>query len=783
MIQGQSNEESIIGEWSTHFSFNDAFEIIETSDQFIGATPLGLILIQKSDFSIHTLTKVNGLSDYYISALSYNENEDIVLIGYENGNIDIIINNDIININDLKIKQLNGSKKINHFLFNNDETYVATDFGILVLNIDKKEISSTYYIGQNASDLIVNQLAQDNKYLYAATESGVRRVLKDAPDRHIYEAWEIISDNQQYYSSINSFADGIIFSQGNKGDTNTLFLYKNEEIQTLFSVNNLYKVVASNNQLIVITNSSLQIFNTSLNLTDNINKPIIEDIEETPSYRSALVSSKNEFWIADNKNGVIKRVDDQKWYKYMPEGPISNHAQHINFSGERLWVIPGGLTSDWNNKGFSAYLSVLSKQGWQHLTSSNNPLLKGAFDLLNISANPENLNNLFVASWGSGIFEIETTDDEPLVTQHFFTPENGLVNIFQNNSLYVRVAATAFDKNNTLWMTNSSVNNAIVAYLPKENKWFRFSYGALNNNMGMAPILAASNGDMWLSVFRGEAKGLFIWNDNNTPDNESDDIYRSSISKYSDSDSRNQGQILLWNDEGAEITRNIYSMAEDKNGDIWLGTDQGIVVQYQPSSIFTKEKPTFSQIKIARQDGSSLADYLLGGQTVTSILVDPGNRKWLGTDGNGIYLVSSDGYTQLEYFNTDNSPLPSNYINSIAINENTGEIYIATGEGIVSYKGSATKGSTDYSNIYAFPNPVRPNFRGNITITGLITQTTVKITDSTGNLVYETTSVGGQAFWDGTNFWGEKVKSGVYIVFVAEEDGSQSAATKIAIIR
>ena len=782
MAQSQSSEGMLVGEWKTHFAFNQAFEIIETPDRIIGATRLGLILIEKSDFSIHTLTKVNGLSDYYITALSYNADDESVLIGYENGNIDIIKSNKIININDLKIKQLDGAKSINHFLVNNEETYVATDFGIIVLDIDKREISSTYYIGENATNLIIYQLALDNEYLYAATASGVRRVLKDAPDRHIYEAWELISADQSNYTNILQFSDGMVFSRGEKNATNTLLHYQNDNIQTLVSVNNFQKMSIGNGLLIVITNSVLRRYNTSFESMGSFEGLTIEE-EESAAYRDAIITANGELWAADYQLGLLKNKGGDIWDQYLPQGPVSNQAHQLKFYDENLWLVPGGLVAAWDNARIPASLSILSNSNWKHLTAKNNPLFHGAGDLLNISPHPENPDNLFVASWGSGLFEVNTVKDLPTVVNHYFTPDNGLVNIFDNNSRYVRVATAVFDHNNTLWMTNSSAANAIVAYFPQEDKWQRYSYGAISRNMGMAPMMAASTGDMWLSVFRGDAKGLFVWNDNNTPLNQSDDIYRSGVSPGADTDKRNQGQLLLWNEEGIEITNSIYSMAEDQNGHIWLGTDIGVVVQYQPYSIFTREKPVFSRIKIAREDGTSLADYLLDGQIVTSILVDPGNRKWLGTQGAGVYLVSSNGSKQISAFNTDNSPLPSNYINSIAMNEKTGEIFIATGEGVISYKGSATKGNVNYSDMYAFPNPVRPNFRGNITITGLVAQTTVKITDTSGRLVYETTSVGGQAFWDGRNLWGEAVKSGVYLAFVASEDGSQSAVCKIAIIR
>ncbi|HKL71546.1 MAG TPA: two-component regulator propeller domain-containing protein, partial [Marinilabiliaceae bacterium] len=275
--------------------------------------------------------------------------------------------------------------------------------------------------------------------------------------------------------------------------------------------------------------------------------------------------------------------------------------------------------------------------------------------------------------------------------------------------------------------------------------------------------------------------GLFIWNDNNTPEDESDDYYKSSIPPSNDQDKRNVGQVLLIDRNGEEVTNTIFSMVEDNNRQIWLGTDKGVLVNYQPSSVFSQDVPTFSQIKIPRDDG--YADYLLGGDAVSAIAVDAGNRKWLRTQGSGVILVSPDGTKQLESFDVTNSALPSNFITAITIDDRTGEVFFATSEGVVSYKGRATQGAGSFSKIYAFPNPVRPDYSGTITITGLMTNSNVKITDTAGKLVFETTSVGGQAFWDGRSFHGIEVKSGVYLVFVASEDGKSSGVTKIAIIR
>jgi ligand-binding sensor domain-containing protein len=244
--------------------------------------------------------------------------------------------------------------------------------------------------------------------------------------------------------------------------------------------------------------------------------------------------------------------------------------------------------------------------------------------------------------------------------------------------------------------------------------------------------------------------------------------------------SGNQVKILNGNGGSGNIPgSNIFSIAEDKEGEVWLGTDEGIAVFYNPSDLFTNS-PSDAERILVNFDG--YVQYLLETETVTAIAVDGANRKWMGTDRAGVFLLSADGTEQIYHFTEDNSPLFSNQITSIAINPLTGEVYIGTAKGLIAYKGSATEGVTEMNDIYAFPNPVPSNYSGTIGIRGLVSNANVKITDIGGTLIYETTAAGGQATWDGKNFSGRKAKSGVYLVFVTNEDGSNTMVTKIMII-
>jgi hypothetical protein len=269
----------------------------------------------------------------------------------------------------------------------------------------------------------------------------------------------------------------------------------------------------------------------------------------------------------------------------------------------------------------------------------------------------------------------------------------------------------------------------------------------------------------WIICAHGE--GLFAFDVNRTIDDISDDRYE----KFS---------VLDLN--GKVISNDVYSLAEDREGNIWVGTDKGIVVYYSPSRVFDEDLFYGQQIIVPRNDGTGLADILLGTERVTAIAVDGANRKWLGTEQSGIYLVSEDGLEEIHHFTEDNSPLLSNKITDIAINGENGLVYIGTNAGLISFKGKAIEGRKDYSGVYAYPNPVRHDYDGEIVITGLVGNVNVKITDIGGNIVYETTSLGGQAIWDGRSFSGRRVSTGVYMIFCTDDEGNQTHITKLLVI-
>ena len=318
-----------------------------------------------------------------------------------------------------------------------------------------------------------------------------------------------------------------------------------------------------------------------------------------------------------------------------------------------------------------------------------------------------------------------------------------------------------FDKDGNFWVANAFVNEPLSLYTPDE-VWKSFTCSAeMKGGICTDLYIDKTNGYIWMAAKGG---GVMVYDNNQTPLDETDDQFKNL--------STSEGNGALPSDI-------INTIVEDKNGAIWLGTENGPVVIYNPKNIFDGGSYDAQEVLI-EQDG--ILEVLLGTEDINEIVIDGANRKWFATEGGGLFLISEDGTTMINSFTTENSPIFSNTINALAINPNTGEVYVGTDKGVMGYKGEATEPNSSFSNVYAYPNPVRPEYEGKIAIKGLTNNSDVKITDASGNLVASTTSLGGQAVWDGKTLSGERVATGIYYVFIVTEDGSDKIATKLLFI-
>jgi ligand-binding sensor domain-containing protein len=456
-------------------------------------------------------------------------------------------------------------------------------------------------------------------------------------------------------------------------------------------------------------------------------------------------------WVADRNNGLVMINSSETRY-LKPDGPSNIYVTSLEVEKDILVAVAGGITSGLNNLFRIGELYRYKEKEWSNWTNSN---IK---DLINIAFDPQDPSHYYIATWGYGLLEFK---DEVLVNQ-YRTENSSLQSILQGD--FIRIGGLVFDRDNNLWVSNSGVSEPL-SVLKTDGEWQSFEIANAVNAPNIGEMIFTEDGNLWMILPGGY--GLFVFNSNGTVSNEDDDEYK---------------KLSVVDIDNSVISNFIYSIAQDRQGNIWLGTNKGIVVYYSPSRVFNSNEFYAQTILVPRNDNSGFGDPLLGTETVTAIKVDGANRKWLGTRNGGVFLVSEDGLKQIHAFNIDNSPLLSNSINDIAINENTGEVFFATNSGIISYVSDAIGPDDDFSDVYVFPNPVRETYFGDIVITGLIENAYVKITDLNGNLVHETRSLGGNAIWNGNNLSGKRVSTGVYLVFLTNEDGSLTHVTKLLFI-
>ena len=310
-----------------------------------------------------------------------------------------------------------------------------------------------------------------------------------------------------------------------------------------------------------------------------------------------------------------------------------------------------------------------------------------------------------------------------------------------------------FDQDGNLWGANSQVQNPLFVRR-NDGSWDSYSIENVNtNNFHLGDLIIDNENQKWFIV--GSSQGVVVWRDG-------------------------QSKLLTNIPGSGNLPSNTVScLASDLNGDVWVGTNQGVAVFYSPENIFSSNNYDSEQILIEVGD---YVEYLLGSEAVTSIAVDPANRKWLGTETDGVYLVSENGDKIINHFNVNNSPIFSNKIIDIEIDNESGEVFISTGKGVISYKGFATTPKENHQNVLVYPNPVEPNYNGLIGIKGLVQNANFKITDINGNLVFSSKANGGQGVWDGTNSYGERVGSGVYLIFSTNALGTETNVAKILFI-
>ncbi len=759
-----SEAQIALGQWRSHFPYIRSKALTISNNKVYIATAVSLYSYDLNEFSIERISKINGLSDAGFSTIKYSHDNDLLLIAYSNANVDLIRNNEIINISDIKLKPILGNKNINDILFLGEYAYLSCGFGIVVINLAKNEIADTYYIGENGENVNVMDLAYDETHFYAATETGIYRADASATNLSDYNNWERIENIPNYNSNFNTVClfDGYLVMNYDDAEAgkDTLYKYMPANNSWEYFADEIHytnKLEVSGNKLVVSEHNAVIVFDKQLNA-------------ETITWwglspANAIYDERGNLWIACKGLSLYKKDTYGTIHTILPNGPSHKYAYDMTVSNNKLWTVAGARDPVWNNLFYRVTLNSFDNKKWKKI-NSDIPELETKRDFVSVVAHPDDPERIFAASWGGGLVEFQNSEFVALYNETNSSLQNM---IGQTAGQYVRIQGLAFDSENNLWITNSGVSKPI-SVMKTDGTWENFPYNAAMNNIDLVgDIIVTDNNHKWVVLPRGT--GLFAF------ENQSQETAPGAGTIWVGDDITKKFSVR--DENGSLINNNIYAIAEDLNGVIWLGTTAGIVVYYNAGNVFTGQNFYAQQI-ITQESGT--AQYLLHSEVVTSIAIDGANQKWLGTEKAGVFLMSEDGTEQIEHFNTENSPLPSNNILSISINHQTGEVYFATEGGLISYKAKTTQGYSTYYNVYAFPNPVREDYYGDIAIRGLKTSANVKITDVSGNLVYETTAKGGQATWNGKNFDGNRAATGVYIVFCSNDDGTDTLVTKILFV-
>ncbi|PLX14037.1 MAG: hypothetical protein C0598_02270 [Marinilabiliales bacterium] len=753
-----------IGEWRTHMPYDMVIDVAVADDIVYAATPYNLFTYNTLDNRVERFDKVQGLSSVGISKIASNKNLKEVLVSYTDANLDVIdADQNVINISDIKDKDILGNKTINNITFKDEMAYLSCGFGIVILDMAKREIHDTYYIGDEGSAINVLDITYDDSFIYAASESGIYYADVNANNLADFNQWtkdeRLIYPNQRY-NLIQAYQGKVYTNYGtDEFNQDTMFVF-NGENWDYFSKENTFEhfqMNVSEGKFVLVNRYNTIVYNENMDIDFTVGSP--SGISIRPL--ATQIDKSGNVWLGDRYKGLIKSWERGKNGEVIkPNGPGTKNVFAMDAAGPAVWVAPGGYQSDWgktyNNDGVFSFID----ETWTTLNKSNTEAFDSISDMVCAAVNPNQTNIAYIGTWQGGLMKFE---DDQLV--QIYDESNSSLQSWVAAPQFTNISGLGFDNLNNLWVANTGAND-VLSVLKTDGSWKAFNLGGSMSAADIGALIVDKQNQKW--ILKRKDGYIAVFNDNNTIDDTGDDAVKILSSSTG---------------HGAIPGNKVYSFAVDQDGEVWVGSDEGVCVFYSPSKIFqVGENYDASQILVPRNDGSGLADILLETETVTAICVDGANQKWIGTDRAGVFLLSPDGLQEIHHFTTDNSPLLSNNVTDIAINGN-GEVFIGTSNGIISYKSSAAPDNpTGIENVYAYPNPVREDFQGLIGIKGLVNNASVKITDSYGNLVYQTRSEGGQAVWDGRDFNGKRAATGVYLVFVTNSDGSEKVATKILFI-
>jgi len=748
---------SPIGGWTAHLPYQSARWVTQSSDKVIFSTEWSLLTIDKNDLSRETLSKVDGLSDIGIFRTAFDMANDQLIVAYSNSNLDVVKANQVINLPNIMTNQnISGDRAIYDIHFQNDESaLLATGFGIVELRLKSLDFGFT------TKSLRINALSSLNGILYAGSDDGLYFYDTNGtsfpgdfnnwtlmtgeyglPD--VYEVSDLVTFNNKLFAIVDK----------------DLMVFENESsFQNILAPEAEYSieyVTAEAKHLIVGQRNSR---NKSLTIVmdDGLDQTIINDgcINRT---LHGIEDETGRIWYADEWDLIrYHESSNGSCQKFAGDSPFSEEVSDISIKRGKPYVASGGVKDNFTYTFSRKGVYVFEDSDWTNINQNEYSTFANE-DILNffrVAPHPD-LDLIYMGTYWSGIVEFNEETEEIKLYNKTNSSLQGALGDEQRE----RVSGLAFDRDNNLWIANYGAPKPISVLTPEGN-WHNFEIG---QSLNLSNLTIDQSDYKWFPVF-GNNGGILVFDHGDRIEDPTDDRFR------------------FINASNSELTTNIVNdVSVDLEGSVWVATGEGPVIFDCGSDPFESDC-TGRRIKVLQD---SIAAFLLADVNIKTIEIDGANRKWFGTS-NGIFVQSSSGDDQELRFSTSDSPLFDNNVIDLAYDGNSGEMWIGTDKGLQVFRTATTTGGRVHnSNVYSFPNPVPPEYNGPISIRGLANDVDVKITDVNGKLVFETQSLGGQAIWDGTDFLGKRVSSGVYLVFSSTSNifrDPDSFVTKIMVVR
>ena len=737
-----------VGQWRAHLSYYSIQDVTGSEDRIFAAGSNGIMIYNKDYNHPENLNKVNGLSDAGITSLAWSDEHQLLLIGYRNGNLDIWKDGRISNYPSIRDQPLYAQKSIRDIFFWEGRAYLSCSFGVAVFDPASGEFLETFQPAGGAG-AVVYSVDHHQGDFFVATSQGLFYAPAGSPGLDNPASWQQVtafSDPGRPVTSLQSHGGYVVFAVGAGQGQHEVYYLDGAGGVELLSETRVHALERGNDasgssRLFVCSSDRVFVYDQELSLNQTL-----ENYISRPRPTSFFEDPAGEWWLGDDGSGLV-RYHQGQGEPVIYNGPGSDRTSYLKAYGQQILGLTGGYDAGRNPQNRSATLYRFHQEQWMNTSFS------GYNDWVDLAAVPGQKNHYMMASWGDGLLEVK--DGE--VVQQYDQDNSPLAS---HNMDQVRVDNLCYDQGGNLWLTNDEAEHPIKVHDSRGN-WHVGRYDGLRNRTATG-LICGQDGYLWGYIHNTPL--VFVVDTRGTPADPSDDVVMIR-------------EVLDYN--GQSFARRIEAIHQDREGNLWIATDEGVAVDYEPGSFFDREDYRPNRIRLTIE---GYTQYIMRDNRVTDIGVDPANQKWFATRRAGIFVFSADARELRAHYTAANSPLLSDTVRSVVIGSG-GEAFMATASGICSYRSESAEGKENFQDAYVFPNPVRPGYEGKITITNLVAGVNVKITDISGNLVYETVARGGQATWEGKNLSGHKVSSGVYLIFMTNEDGSKTHVGKLLFLK